>query len=45
MTERTGSAAYNDDAPNTSSKKVGPGFFSNRQLGPATAGSLVVEYG
>jgi Flp pilus assembly protein TadG len=29
VTERTGPAAYNDDAPNTASKKVGPGYFTN----------------
>jgi Flp pilus assembly protein TadG len=27
VTERTGSAAYNDDAPNTGSKKVGPAYL------------------
>jgi hypothetical protein len=35
VTERTGSAAYNDDAPNTSSKKVGPGFFTSRNYNAA----------
>jgi Flp pilus assembly protein TadG len=44
VTERTGSAAYNDDAPNTSSKKVGPGFFSNSNSA-GNCGSLIVDTG
>jgi len=29
VTERTGAAAFTDDAPDTASRKVGPGYFSS----------------
>ncbi len=41
VTERTGSAAYNDDAPNTSSKKVGPGYFTNEDKAGNCGGMTV----
>lgn len=44
VTERTGSAAYNDDAPNTASKKVGPGYFSNSNSA-GNCGSMVINTG
>jgi Flp pilus assembly protein TadG len=44
VTERTGAAAYNDDAPNTSSKKVGPGYFSNSNSA-GNCGDLIVNTG
>ena len=44
VTERTGAAAYNDDAPNTASKKVGPGYFSNSNSA-GNCGDLVVSTG
>lgn len=42
VTERTGSAAYTDDAPNSSSTKVGPGYFSN-STSAGNCGSLAVD--
>jgi Flp pilus assembly protein TadG len=49
VTERTGSAAYNDDAPNTSSKKVGPGFFTSRNYTTAdpreVCGAMAISAG
>jgi Flp pilus assembly protein TadG len=42
VTERTGSAAYTDDAPNTASKKVGPGYFNN-STSAGNCGSLNVS--
>jgi Flp pilus assembly protein TadG len=44
VTERTGSAAFNDDAPNTSSKKVGPGYFSNSNSA-GNCGGMTVSTG
>ena len=46
VTERTGAAAYNDDAPNTASKKVGPGYLSNsNSAGNCGNNALVVNTG
>jgi Flp pilus assembly protein TadG len=42
VTERTGSAAYTDAAPDSWSTKVGPGFFSNTNSA-GNCGSLAVD--
>ena len=44
VTERTGASAYNDDAPNSATKKVGPAYLSNSNAA-GNCGEMVVSTG
>jgi hypothetical protein len=44
VTERIGGSAYNDDAPDSATKKVGPAYLSNRDAA-GNCGDMVVSSG